>query len=300
MIFVLKLNNKKFKLLNYYVNFFTNLSPTNNFIIMLLTNNNNQYKLLIVMFCFITCCTKSILFSQILPQEKMKYKTISQIPTISNYNRIICDSNSFGFYLRNLELKISNNIVYLYNNTPKYNQNAQYAIIKIDVGNKDLQQCADAVMRLKGEYLFSLKKFKDIHFCFLSDGKPRYYTDYCNGNFSYNKFKDYMNYIFSFANTASLKKELKHINNVEDIEIGDVFIQTGNPYGHAIIIVDVAINKNKEKIFMLAQSYMPAQEIHILKNPNNNNLSPWYSADFEEILETPEWTFTKNDLYRFP
>ncbi|PIX33112.1 MAG: hypothetical protein COZ59_10400 [Bacteroidetes bacterium CG_4_8_14_3_um_filter_31_14] len=84
----------------------------------------------------------------------MKYKTISQIPTISNYNRIICDSNSFGFYLRNLELKISNNIVYLYNNTPKYNQNAQYAIIKIDVGNKDLQQCADAVMRLKGEYLY--------------------------------------------------------------------------------------------------------------------------------------------------
>ena len=64
---------------------------------------------------------------------------------------------------------------------------------------------------------------------------------------------------------------MKHINNVEDIEIGDVFIQTGNPYGHAIIIVDVAINKNKEKIFMLAQSYMPAQEIHILKNPNNNN-----------------------------
>jgi hypothetical protein len=43
---------------------------------------------------------------------------------------------------------------------------------------------------------------------------------------------------------------------------------------------------------------MPAQEIQILKNPINKT-SPWYSVDFGEILETPEWTFYKTDLKRF-
>jgi hypothetical protein len=44
---------------------------------------------------------------------------------------------------------------------------------------------------------------------------------------------------------------------------------------------------------------MPAQEIQILKNPNNNKISPWYLSDFGEILKTPEWTFKKGDLKRF-
>ncbi len=54
-----------------------------------------------------------------------------------------------------------------------------------------------------------------------------------------------------------------------------------------------------EKIFLLCQSYMPAQEIHILKNFNNKDLSPWYETDFEGDLETPEWTFSKSNLRRY-
>ena len=50
---------------------------------------------------------------------------------------------------------------------------------------------------------------------------------------------------------------------------------------------------------MMAQSYMPAQDIHVLKNFNNKNNSPWYSIAFDGNLKTPEWTFTKNQLMRF-
>ena len=53
--------------------------------------------------------------------------------------------------------------------------------------------------------------------------------------------------------------------SIENIEIGDVFIQGGFP-GHAIIVVDLAENEVGEKCFLVAQSYMPAQEIHVLKN----------------------------------
>jgi len=44
---------------------------------------------------------------------------------------------------------------------------------------------------------------------------------------------------------------------------------------------------------------MPAQDIHILKNKGNKELSPRYPLNFEEKLFTPEWTFEKGSLKRF-
>ncbi len=61
----------------------------------------------------------------------------------------------------------------------------------------------------------------------------------------------------------------------------------------------MAVDKNGNKIFMLAQSYMPAQDIHILINPNNKKTSPWYSTQKLEQLITPEWTFTKDAIKWF-
>ncbi|OFY76629.1 MAG: hypothetical protein A2265_07195 [Bacteroidetes bacterium RIFOXYA12_FULL_33_9] len=233
-------------------------------------------------------------------QPKVKIDKISSIPTPEGYNRVVAAPNTFASYLQNLGIKQENNQVYLFDGTLKSNQNAQFCVIKMDVGKRDLQQCADAVMRLRAEYLYHAKKYNEIHFNFLSDGKPRYYKNYVGDDLSYEKFKKYMDYIFSYANTASLKKELKPVININEIQIGDVFIQQGNPYGHAVTVVDVAENtKTGEKIFMIAQSYMPAQEIHILKNPMNPKISPWYSIHFGNELHTPEWTFTKNDLRRF-
>lgn len=95
-----------------------------------------------------------------------------------------------------------------------------------------------------------------------------------------------------------LKKELKKRSLVK-MEIGDVFIQGGFP-GHAVTVVDMAENpKTGEKLFLLSQSYMPAQDMHILKNPGEPSLNPWYSLNFGEELATPEWTFAPGDLYRF-
>ena len=81
--------------------------------------------------------------------------------------------------------------------------------------------------------------------------------------------------------------------------LGYVFIKGGYP-GHAVIVMDVAENETGEKVFLLAQSYMPAQDMHILKNPNNPALSPWYSIDETQDLRTPEWTFSWDQLRRFP
>ncbi|MCF6185141.1 MAG: DUF4846 domain-containing protein [Bacteroidales bacterium] len=236
---------------------------------------------------------------KIKPQETAKYPDIKSIPLPKGYNRIKVDSGSFGYWLRNVKLKTDNNEVRLFDGTLKYSQNLHFAVLKFDVGKQDLQQCADAVMRLRAEYLYAQKDYKDIHFNFLSDGKPRYFTDYAGGDKSYHKFRKYMNYIFSYANTASLKKELKPVKNKLDIQPGDVFIQSGRPFGHAVTVVDVAKNKKGYIIFMLSQSYMPAEEINIVKNLNNSKISPWYNYTDTETLIIPEWEFQYSDLRRF-
>jgi hypothetical protein len=231
-------------------------------------------------------------------QISQKTEFISSIQTPNGYTRTKLSNNSFGTYLRQLKLKQDNNVVYLYNGEKKRNQNAQFLVLQLDVGNRDLQQCADAVMRLRAEYLYTHKRYDEIHFNFVSDGKPRYYTHYIKGDTSYKTFRKYMNYIFSYANTASLLEEMQKVENRNDITIGNVFIQKGKPYGHAVIVVDEAVNNQNQKIFMIAQSFMPAQEIHILKNPTNKQLSPWYTLDTNNLI-TPEWTFLWSDLRKF-
>ncbi|RLD50765.1 MAG: hypothetical protein DRI94_07820 [Bacteroidetes bacterium] len=235
----------------------------------------------------------------IKPQAEAKYPDIKSIPVPPGYERVSVEEGSFGEWLRNLNLKTENNDLYLYDGNLKYSQDLHFAVLKFDAGKSDLQQCADAVMRLRGEYLYAQHQYKDIHFNFLSDGKPRYFTQYGHGDKSYKKFRNYMNYIFSYANTASLKKELTPVKNPKNIRPGDVFIQSGRPYGHAVTVVDVAKNKEGDVIFTVSQSYMPAEEINIVKNLNNSKLSPWYKLYETPTLKIPEWEFEYSDLRRF-
>ena len=84
------------------------------------------------------------------------------------------------------------------------------------------------------------------------------------------------------------------------MQVGNVLIQSGNPYGHAVIVVDMCLNhQTGEKLFMLAQSYMPAQDTQILCNPNDAKLSPWYRLIEGLDIKTPEWRFNCFDLHRF-
>lgn len=205
--------------------------------------------------------------------------------------------------------------MHYYNGEEKSNKVAA-AVLSYDVGNKDLQQCADAVMRLRAEYLYKTKQFDALHFNFTNGFNATYskwrsgYHIAVKGNnvhwtkttkecVSYQSFREYLNVVFTYAGTASLTKELKQVA-LAQMQIGDVFIKGGSP-GHAVIVVDMAMNsKTNKKVFMIAQSYMPAQDIHILINTNQKTISPWYDlAEAVSEIETPEWTFEGNQLKRF-
>lgn len=44
---------------------------------------------------------------------------------------------------------------------------------------------------------------------------------------------------------------------------------------------------------------MPAQDIHIVTNPVNDDLSPWFIADDTKEIITPEWRFFPYQLKRW-
>jgi len=230
------------------------------------------------------------------------------------YRRIEAEKHSFAAYLRNLSLKPHGSKVLYYNGESK-NRDVYEAVVDLEIGTKDLQQCADAVIRLRAEYLWQEQKYDSIRFNFTNGFTAAYakwregYRVKVEGNSaswvksagysdSYQDFRKYLDLVFAYAGTLSLSKELEAVP-VEDMQIGYIFIQGGSP-GHCVIVVDMAQHEETgEKLFMLAQSYMPAQDIQILKNPNDSRLSPWYSGDFGGILKTPEWVFGKDDLKRF-
>lgn len=246
-----------------------------------------------------------------------KGKTIEQrFNAPEGFTRVSADKNSFGEYLRNLPLKPHLSKVYLYNGNEKNRQDVHEAVIDMELSKVDLQQCADAVIRLRAEFLFLNKRYEDIHFNF-TNGFNAAYIKWRNGfrikvignNVSWVKqtkldtthfvFRQYLDKVFSYAGTRSLSKELTTVKNFSDLKIGDVFIQGGSP-GHAVIVVDMALDKKTgRKVYMIAQSYMPAQQTHILKNFNNPEISPWYYLDSLKPINTPEWDFETKDLKRF-
>ena len=218
------------------------------------------------------------------------YPTIAAIPLPEGFERISADSNSFAEWLRGRPLK-EDKTVHLYDGSHKKNQLAQFAVLDISVGDKNLQQCADAVMRLRAEYLFDKKRFAEI--VFTDNNKTNYAFE---PPYSRVHFTDYLQQVFGMCGSASLAKQLKPVVHFSDIIPGDVLIRGGFP-GHAEIVMDVASNKKGEKIFMLAQSYMPAQDIHVLLNPEKTATTPWYSInDGDENIITPEYLFAKSAL----
>lgn len=233
----------------------------------------------------------------------------------AGYTRIPSEAASFAEYLQSLPLKENGTLVHYYNGVKKPNKVAA-AVLNMDVGTKDLQQCADAVMRLRAEYLLKTKQYSALHFNFTNGFKAGYskwrsgYRIRVKGNevswyktgqesVSYQSFREYMDMVFNYAGTASLSKELTSIP-LSQMQIGDVLIRGGSP-GHAVIVLDMATDsKTGKKLFMIAQSYMPAQDIHILVNHHKPSMSPWYELDpdAKDVL-TPEWSFTSAELKRF-
>lgn len=92
-------------------------------------------------------------------------------------------------------------------------------MLDIDVGARNLQQCADAIIRLRAEYLYISGFRDDIVFNFTS-GDPARFRDWARGfrprihenrvkwvrsaqnDFGYRNFRNYLNTVFLYAGSG--------------------------------------------------------------------------------------------------
>lgn len=222
---------------------------------------------------------------------------------------------SFGEWLRCLPLRPGRGVVRLFDGSEKSDQGSHAAVIDVETGDSDLQQCADSILRLRAEYLWSRGRSETIRFRFTS-GDLAPYEDWRLGfrpvvagaavswlrqeprDDSYASFRLYLDRLFTYAGTLSLERDLSAVGSIDDLAVGDVWVRGGSP-GHAVLVVDVVEHaRTGEKAFLLAQGYMPAQDIHVLARPGGDG-DPWFRFPDDGVLTTGSWEFEARHLRRF-
>ena len=211
-------------------------------------------------------------------------------------------------------LKRNNQVMY-YDGTLKDSKDIYVAVFDYEIGDRDLHHCADAAIYLRASYNYSNGFLDRLTYTF-TNGIESSYLDYLQG-YNYvemnggrdlirkigqpredtcKTFRQWLDLIWNYAGTASLEGDDTYAISMYEMEPGDIFIQGGYP-GHAMTVVDMAENERGHRIFMLAQSFMPAQEQQIVMNPLTRDV--WFSLDDLNYIITPEYTFTPGQLRRF-
>ena len=264
-------------------------------------------KLSLVLFAVPAVCWMPTASQGDAAQTSPQPDTIAErFPPPPGFRRVGAERGSFGAWLGTLPLLPANAPVRLYpvvDGRLKGRQDVHAAVV--DMGVLRYQECADAVIRLRAEYLWTEGRARDICFEFTS-GDTCCWARWREGwrpavsanrvtwsrsaapDSSKAEFLEYLDTVMKYAGTASLSRELPWVSP-ENLRAGDVIIEGGFP-GHAVLILDVAENDRDERRMLLGQSFMPAQQFHVLKNPRDA-ASPWYRIPVESTLSTPEWAF---------
>lgn len=229
--------------------------------------------------------------------------------------RVAVAPGSYGEWLRGLPLRPKGTAVHLYDGRLKNTQTVHAAVVDIDTGKRDLQQCADAAIRLRAEYQFT-QNFRSIHF-HLTSGHDIWFGDWVDGQGfrvqgedvvpaprpvekpTHTALRRYLDVIFSYAGTLSVSREMRPVP-LPQAQPGDVFVLGGSP-GHAVTVLDVAEHPTTHARYaLLAQSYMPAQDVHVLRNVAEPALGAWFRLVAPDgVFETPEWDFEAGSLKRW-
>ncbi len=243
-------------------------------------------------------------------------KTIKErVRLPEGYKRVTYPKGSFQEYLRHYNLKEFGTKIINYDNTEYYWQYGHIGILDISVPKNGLQQCADALIRIRSEYLWANNRKDEIGFNFTSghycswlkyaEGyRPRVkgnnVTFYKTASKDHSKtnFYRYLNLIYIYSGTLSLYNELPKIDSAKDLKLGDMLIKGGAP-GHVAMICDEAVNANGDKLFLLFQGNTPAQSVHLVKNLEIPKISPWYHLEKDKEITVSNYIFDSSKFVRF-
>ena len=205
------------------------------------------------------------------------YAHIGEIPPPSGYERVVGTNPGYTQFLRALPLKPKGSKVHLYTGGKAFFQPMNYAVVDLPLLS-NAEQCADACMRLRAEYFYQTGQYNNIQFQDVNGHTLRY-----RGGASREALHRYLRHLYGVASTFSLSREMQP-RTLAEIQPGDVFVYPGKGQflGHAVLVVDVAVNKDGKKAFLLAEGNTPACDIHLIRNLENPFRSPWFMTDGSE------------------
>ncbi|MEQ9322198.1 MAG: DUF4846 domain-containing protein [Polyangiaceae bacterium] len=220
----------------------------------------------------------------------------------SGYVRVAVKPDGFGAWLRRIPLAAAGTPVLAHDGRTILPEDHTHlaAVTTLDVGSRDLQQCADAIMRLFGEWRWSRGEARTVSFRsgfgaipwtrFLSGEIPHYdgervhwVTARRRAGEDHASFRRYMDVVFTWANTGSLASQASTPSEA-DLRPGDFFILPGNP-GHTVLVLDLARDDQGRRVALIGQSFMPAQRFQVLR-PSRDRV--WFSID-DQGVDTPFW-----------
>lgn len=230
------------------------------------------------------------------------------------FARIAVSESTFADFVRHLPLRLDRTAVHQYNGRPVGTTAA--AIVMLPVGDRNLQQCADAILRLHAEHLWATDQRSAIAYHFTS-GDRSAWTKWADGerfrvdgnrveryqgaapSANRSTFQNYLTHLFTYAGTRSLSMDAQRVPVDTPIQPGDFFLDPGSP-GHVVLVLDVVASEEGERRALLGQSFMPAQEFHVIEGGVNG--SGWFDLPDarDETLNVPAWTpFPRTEVWRF-
>lgn len=220
------------------------------------------------------------------------------------FSRVKVEPGSFGAWLRVLPLRPRGPVVDYRGRTVLAEDDARMAaVIALDEGRADLQQCADSIVRLFAEWQWSQGR-RDASFKAASgaampfsrwiagerpsaDGTKLVWKGGARASDreDHGAFRAYLDAVFTWANTGALARDA-HKTGIDELRPGDFFVLAGAP-GHAVLVLDVVVSASGQCRAMLGQGYMPAQSFHVLR-PAPTEV--WFAIDpAAGGVETPFW-----------
>lgn len=233
----------------------------------------------------------------------------SRFPTPPGFNRVEVEAGSYGDYLRSLPLLPINSPVKDYRG--RIWKNAEdttvAAVVDWDITGNKLEQCMDIIIRLRAEFLFESGRTDEIVFL-MPDRSELKWRDWKTGlrpvqsgwsfpltplakpDDSRQTLEGYLNCIFNYSDTQTYYFGLDTVD-YRDIRIGDFIVKRGKK-GHAVVIVDLAKDKDGNLIALFAQGDTPACQLYLLSYRESD---PWVPLDFSKgdvplpIRKTMSW-----------
>lgn len=232
------------------------------------------------------------------------------------FERVELAPNSFGTWLR--RAPVLNGRTTVRSHTGRKLSSPSAGIIDIDVGEKNLQQCADSAIRLHAEWLWTQGRKDDLAYHFTSGDEVRY-RDWVKGERisargsqvkrsrgakradTHASMRAWLDLVFMYAGTQSLHRDSTTVSP-RDVAPGDFFVAPGSP-GHAVVVLDVAEHDDGRRVALLGQGFMPAQEFHVLRDRGSHVVDGvWFVLPdtTSAKLRTPSWKpFTGAQARRF-